>query len=404
MKKSNSTRLRWVAAAVTASSLLIAACGGDDGESTSDSVTSEAPTDTTGETGEGESGSVSEDALARVAAFLEPITELPLNEAVVAPTGKKLFYVQCSVPVCEEISVGVKAAAEAAGWTYETASHSDTPDTVAAAFDTAIAASPDVILTSGNPREWFAAQLATLRDNQVPIISWSLPEAYEPGDGISVNLLSDDDYYFYGVLMADYAAANTVNKKIQFVGLPVFPVLSTVQKGFQDEIAKACPDCSVEILEVALADIGKNLPGTIVSLLQSDPELDMIVYAFGGMLFGVPDALASAGLIDQAKAVSQAGGPLNFGFIVNGQHQVAEVGLASELLGWRAVDAAIRVLLGSGPGRAEVRPEAVIDGRPDILAGGLPLQILEADSIADASALWPGVEGFQDKFTALWGL
>ncbi|MFM1752668.1 MAG: hypothetical protein RL119_1630, partial [Actinomycetota bacterium] len=186
MKKSNSTRLRWVAAAVTASSLLIAACGGDDGESTSDSVTTEAPTDTTGETGEGESGSVSEDALARVAAFLEPVTELPLNEAVVAPTGKKLFYVQCSVPVCEEISVGVKAAAEAAGWTYETASHSDTPDTVAAAFDTAIAASPDVILTSGNPREWFAAQLATLRDNQVPIISWSLPEAYEPGDGISV--------------------------------------------------------------------------------------------------------------------------------------------------------------------------------------------------------------------------
>jgi ribose transport system substrate-binding protein len=322
----------------------------------------------------------------------------------VAPTGKKLFYVQCSVAVCEEISVGVKAAAEAAGWTYETASHSDTPDTVAAAFDTAIAASPDVILTSGNPREWFAAQLATLRDNQVPIISWSLPEAYEPGDGISVNLLSDDDYYFYGVLMADYAAVNTVNKKIQFVGLPTFPVLSTVQKGFEDEIATACPDCSVEIIEVAVTDIGTNLPGTIVSLLQSDPELDMIVYAFGGMLFGVPDALASAGLIDQAKAVSQAGGPLNFGFIVNGQHQVAEVGIASELLGWRAVDAAIRVLLGSGPGRAEVRPEAVIDGRPDILAGGLPLQILEADSIADASALWPGVEGFQDKFTALWGL
>jgi ribose transport system substrate-binding protein len=404
MKKSNSTRLRWVAAAVTASSLLIAACGGDDGESTSDSVTTEAPTDTTGATDEGESGNVSEDALARVAAFLEPITELPLNEAVAAPTGKKLFYVQCSVAVCEEISVGVKAAAEAAGWTYETASHSDTPDTVAAAFDTAIAASPDVILTSGNPREWFAAQLATLRDNQVPIISWSLPEAYEPGDGISVNLLSDDDYYFYGVLMADYAAVNTVNKKIQFVGLPTFPVLSTVQKGFEDEIATACPDCSVEIIEVAVTDIGTNLPGTIVSLLQSDPELDMIVYAFGGMLFGVPDALSSAGLVDQAKAVSQAGGPLNFGFIVNGQHQVAEVGIASELLGWRAVDAAIRVLLGSGPGRAEVRPEAVIDGRPDILAGGLPLQILEADSIADASALWPGVEGFQDKFTALWGL
>jgi len=403
MKTSNSSRRKWVAAALAASSLLIAACGGDDGESSSTEPSStEAPSDTTGDSGD--SGSVSEDAQARVAAFLQPVTDLPLSEPIAAPTGKKLFYVQCSVAVCEEISVGVKAAAEAAGWTYETASHSDTPDTVAAAFDTAIAASPDVILTSGNPREWFAAQLATLRDAQIPIISWSLPEAYEPGDGISVNLLSDDDYYFYGVLMADYAAVNTVNKKIQFVGLPTFPVLSTVQKGFQDEIAKACPDCSVEVSEVAVTDIGTNLPGSIVSLLQSDPELDMIVYAFGGMLFGVPEALEAAGLIDQAKAVSQAGGPLNFGFIVNGQHQVAEVALASELLGWRAVDAAARVLLGNGPGRAEARPEATIDGRPDILAGGLPLQILEADSIADASALWPGIEGFQDKFTTLWGL
>ncbi|MFM8484202.1 MAG: hypothetical protein ACKOBT_12750, partial [Actinomycetota bacterium] len=126
--------------------------------------------------------------------------------------------------------------------------------------------------------------------------------------------------------------------------------------------------------------------------------------AFGGMLFGVPDALEAAGLLDQAKAVSQAGGPLNFGFIASGKHQVAEVALASELLGWRAVDAAARVLLGSGPGRAETPPQAIIEGHPDILSGGLPLQILEADSIADPSVLWPGVEGFQDKFTALWGL
>ena len=180
--------------------------------------------------------------------------------------------------------------------------------------------------------------------------------------------------------------------------------LSTVQQGFTDEIAKACPDCSVEISEVAVTDIGTNLPGAIVSALQADPELDFIVYAFGGMLFGVPDALDAAGLTDQAKAISQAGGPLNFDFIVSGRHQVAEVALASELLGWRAVDAAARVLLGNGPGRAEARAEAVIDGRPDILAGGLPLQILTKDSIADAAALWPGVEGFQDKFAALWGL
>jgi ABC-type sugar transport system substrate-binding protein len=120
------------------------------------------------------------------------------------------------------------------------------------------------------------------------------------------------------------------------------------------------------------------------------------------MLFGVPEAIEAAGLSDQSVAISQAGGPMNFTFITEGQHQVAEVGLASELMGWRAIDAAARILAGEGPGRAEAPPLAVIDGRPDILAGGLPLQILEADSIADPSVLWFGVEGFQDQFTALW--
>jgi ribose transport system substrate-binding protein len=229
-----------------------------------------------------------------------------------------------------------------------------------------------------------------------------MPEGYEPGDGVSVNLLTNDDYYFYGVLMADYAAVTSTTKQISFIGLPTFPVLSTVQQGFEDEIAAVCPDCTVDVTEVAVTDLGTNLPGTVVSALQSNPELDMIVYAFGGMLFGVPEAIESAGLQDQAVAVSQAGGPLNFGYITAGQHQVAEIGLASELMGWRAVDAAARILAGEGPGRADAPELAVVDGHPDILAGGLPLQILEAASIADPTALWPGVDGFQDQFTALW--
>jgi len=155
-------------------------------------------------------------------------------------------------------------------------------------------------------------------------------------------------------------------------------------------------------MEVAVTDIGSNLPGMIVSKLQSNPDLDMIVYAFGGMLFGIPEALDAAGLMDQAVAISQAGGPLNFGYIASGQHQVAEVAIASELMGWRAIDAAARILSGEGPGRAPERDLATVAGRPDILAGGLPLQILEAGSIDDPTALWPGVAGFQDQFTALW--
>jgi len=402
-------------------SLTAAACGGDDdsGDAESPATTAAAPEETAAPSteapptdtetavadtaGSGDADGVAV-AAARVEAFRQPVSVLPLTEPIALEPGTKVFYVQCSVAVCSEIAVGLEAAAAAAGWEYETASHQDTPETVASAFDAAIAAEPDVVMTSGNPREWFAPQLATLQDQGIAVVGWSLPEAYEPGDGIDVNLLTNDDYYFYGVLMADYAAATSETGNIQFIGLPTFPVLSTVQQGFEDEIAVACPDCTVEVIEVAVTDLGTNLPGNVVSALQSNPDLDMIVYAFGGMLFGVPEAIESAGLGDQAVGVSQAGGTLNFGYIAAGRHQVAEIGLASELLGWRAIDAAARILAGEGPGRADAPELAVIEGHPDIVAAGLPLQILEADSIEDPTALWPGVPDFEAQFNAMWGL
>lgn len=341
----------------------------------------------------------------RVAAFRTALTALPFSEPISAvPKAKKVYYVQCSVSACTEIKVGIEAAAKALGWTFESSVHKDTPDTVAAAFDAAIAAKPDVVLTSGNPREWFAPQLKTLADAKIPVVAWSLPEGYEPGNGISANLLTNDDYYFYGVLMADWVATTTKTKHVMFVGLPTFPVLSTVQTGFKEEIARVCPDCKVETFEVAVTDLGTNLPGQMVSKLQADKQLDTVAYAFGGMLFGVPDALKAADLLAQSTAISQAGGPMNFAFINNGEHQAAEVGLASELLGWRALDVAARLLSGGTAGKSTPPTAASVDGHPDILVNGLPLQILQKGDIKDATALWPGVEGFQAQFKKLWGV
>jgi ribose transport system substrate-binding protein len=388
MKQSHPLMVRRLFALSVAGLLALTACGGSD----TASDTTAAATDS----------SAADIAAARVTKYLQTITEIDLGEAPASvPEAKTVYYIACSVAVCAEIQVGVEAAVKALGWTFKSTSHQDTPETVAAAFDAAIAAKPDVVMSSGNPREWFADQLATLQEMNIPVISWSLPEGYEPGNGIAANVLSADDYYFYGVLMADYAVANSPNKNIRFVGLPVFPVLSLVQQGFNDEIAAICPDCKVETQEIAISDIGVNLPGQIVSALQADPTLDFIVYAFGGMMYGVPDALDAAGLIDQAKAVSQAGGPMNFDFIAKGRHQLGEVALASELLGWRVTDMAVSLLSGGTISKAPATES--IAGRADIGLNGLPLQILQADTIADPTALWPGVVGFQDKFLARWG-
>jgi hypothetical protein len=92
---------------------------------------------------------------------------------------------------------------------------------------------------------------------------------------------------------------------------------------------------------------------------------------------------------------------MNFDFIAKGRHQLGEVALASELLGWRVTDMAVSLLSGGTISKAPASES--IAGRADIGLNGLPLQILQADTIADPTALWPGVVGFQDKFLARWG-
>jgi ribose transport system substrate-binding protein len=390
-----------VAALAALGLVVVTACGGSsDDTATEDTVATE---ETTAEaTGE----SPADIALARVEALSQPVTELDLGPAPASiPENKTVFYITCSVPVCAEIGSGVEEAVAALadkGWTIKTTSHQDTPDTVAAAFDAAIAAKPDVVMTSGNPREWFQTQLDTLESMNIPVVSWSIPEPFEPGNGIAVNILSGDDYFYYGVVMADYAYATSANKNILFVGLPVFPVLSLVQDGFKAEIELICPECTVKFQEIGLADLGTNLPGQMVSALQADPNLDFIAYAFGGMMFGVPEALEAAGLVDQAKAVSQAGSPMNFQFIADGKHQSGEFALASGLLGWRAVDIAI-TLFTDGTISKSPAIEGIFD-KTDIGLNGLPRQILTQPTVKDPTALWPGIEGFQDLFKQRWGL
>jgi ribose transport system substrate-binding protein len=236
----------------------------------------------------------------------------------------------------------------------------------------------------------------------IPVVSWSIPEPFEPGNGIAVNILSGDDYFYYGVVMADYAYANSPNKNILFVGLPVFPVLALVQEGFKAEIELICPECNVQFSEIGLGDLGTNLPGQMVSALQADPTLDFIAYAFGGMMFGVPEALDAAGLVDQAQAVSQAGSPMNFQFIADGKHQSGEFALASGLLGWRAVDIAI-TLFNDGSISKSPALEGIF-GKTDIGLNGLPRQILTKPTVSDPTALWSGIDGFQDIFLKRWNL
>lgn len=401
-----------VAAAVSIS-LVAAACGSDDDdagsddpvETTSDDAASDdaASDDTAGEdAGDGGEEGL-ETAQARVDEFSQQVTDFGLTESVTPPESLKVAYVQCAVPVCESIRQGIDEAVTALGGELVIFTTQDTADTVQAAFQSAIQSEPDMVLTSGNPREWFEAELAELNEAEIPVVGWSIPEGYQP-EGFAANLVTGDDYWFNGVLMADYVTVETGgDANVLFLNIPQFPVLALEQEGFTEEFEAVCPDCTLTALEFTVPQLlaGEHISAA-VSEFQKDPDINFVVTGFGDMLLGMPDAFESAGI--DVPAISQAGTPLNYELITSGQMQQADVALPTGFLGWRAIDAGLRALAGQDAGSFEPRPLTDFDGRPDIAIAGVPLQILEADDIEDPTVAFPGIPGYQDLFSSLWGL
>ena len=409
-------------AALSILGLTVVGCGDDDDDAGSDATTgaiepagTDAPaadgttgaTDATGApTGTAAAGDEPTGlalAEARVEEFRSAPSDLGLTEPVAVPEDLKVAYVQCAVPVCESIRQGVDEAVKAAGGTLEIFTTQDTADTVQAAFQAAVQSEPDMVLTSGNPREWFEDPLAELNDKDIPVVGWSIPEPYIT-EGFAANLVTGDDYYFNGVLMADYVTAETGGAaNALFLNIPQFPVLGLEGEGFTTEMAAVCPDCKVTSLEFTVEQLiaGEHISAA-VSEFQKDPEINFLVTGFGDMLLGMPEAL---GAIDiDVPAISQAGTPANYQLIADGSLQVADVGLPTGLLGWRAIDAGLRALAGQGPGEFERRPFTEIEGHPDINIAGIPLAILEQDTIEDPTISWPAIDNYQDQFKELWGV
>ena len=335
--------------------------------------------------------------------FSKTLTDLGLTEKVKARKGLKVAYVQCSVPVCESIKQGIVEAVAAIGGTLQIFTTQDTADTVQAAFQAAAQSNPDMVLTSGNPRAWFETSLAELNAKKVPVVAWSMPEAYQ-APGLAANLVTGDDYYFNGVLMADYVTAKTGGKaNALFLNIPQFPVLGLEAQGFKTEMAAVCAGCKMKSLDFTVEQLiaGEHISAA-VSEFQKDKSINYLVTGFGDMLLGMPDALK--GINVTVPAISQAGTPANYQLIAGGSLQVADIGLPTGLLGWRAIDAGLRAIAGQSTGKFAPRPLTTIAGHPDINIAGIPLAILEKGSIADPKAAWPAIKGYQDLFKALWTL
>jgi ribose transport system substrate-binding protein len=400
-------------ACVAAVSLLLAACGSDDAasetsdapvESTAEST--DDPVDTTAESGGGDGVAA---AQARVDEFSQTLTEIGITDTVAVPADLEVFYAQCPVPVCEQIAQGLQKAVDAVGGTLTIQAYDGSPEGTQAAFQAGVQAAPDIFMSSGNPVEWYEQELVEFEALGIPVVQWSIPGGLVP-DGMTANLITGGDYYFQGALIADWIVAETggeANVLAMNMG-GTFPVLGLEQQGFENQMAEVCPDCKLNVQEISLDQLlaGEHI-SVAISEFQKDPEINYIFTGFGDMLIGLHEALADNGLAEGVPSASQAGTTANYQLIADGK-QAIDIGLPSEFLAYRALDAGLRALAGQDIGQVDARPLTDVagasdtPGAEDILIAGLPMQILTADTVGDPTTPWAGIEGFQDQFLALW--
>ena len=79
------------------------------------------------------------------------------------PTGKSIAYITCGVATCVDISNAIKAAANVLGWKSTQINSNGTPESVKAAWDTAVRLHPTAVLGSGFNRSMFEPELQKLK-------------------------------------------------------------------------------------------------------------------------------------------------------------------------------------------------------------------------------------------------
>lgn len=360
---------------------------GDDGDT--------ATTAAGDEGGEGGAAADAEAAAGRIAAALEPVTDIgvtvPLTEA--PPDGKTVAWIGGGLQSTQVITPGFRTATEALGWELVIIDYDQAdPQTVNAAVQQAVDQDVDYIAISGTDISSFEQAAEAAKAKSIPVIDmYSTNETTgADGNGIYAVISDADSTRATARQVADWIIADSDGTaNAVFVNLPEFPILQIAAEAARDHYAEACAECTFDELDVTLADLGGGtVPSAVVSYLQQNPDANYVSYAIGDLFSGVPESLATAGVAEQAQQVGGVPNADQVQTLIDGESSVWAM-LPREESAWHAVDAMARLSVGQD-----------LEGVNPVLVTAL----WDQDNVPRPVEEYRGAEGYEDAFSELWGI
>lgn len=287
-------------------------------------------------------------AQAAVTAALEAPSAITQTIALPkAPTPGVVVDVNNGLPGSVRIGAGVKAAAEAAGWTFHSISYdAASPASLQAALMNALTKNPTVVTEAGIPQSEFSdSVLKAYKNAGVGLIVNSAEPVTAEAPVIASSKEIPNGYEFnkaMGKILADWFIVDSKGTGTALLAsVSSFPSLKGVTDGFLHEVQKLCPGCKVDVLDISLADIqaGTN-QDTAIAALRRSPNTGYLFFDNGQFAVGVDSKLSAAGLT-KVRIAGVAPEPKDIEDLkAGGKSAWTTVGF--EYTGWAAMDLAFR--------------------------------------------------------------
>ncbi|MDV6229843.1 MULTISPECIES: sugar ABC transporter substrate-binding protein [Rhodococcus] len=314
----------------------------------------------------------------------------PLSRA--PDSGKYVISIETPQPISSAKNDAIQQAADVLGWRYQRVLMGTDAEAAPKAMDQAIALKPDAIHISGTPLTMLTRQIESADAAGIPIIADSI--AGPPVAGvISTALDGDAQVEEWGKMVASQVVADSDGQaNVAIFSITDYSILNVFTDAFTAQLEAQCPDCTTQLVNQQVTDLGTKTPQSVVSTLQRDPTINYAVFSFGDLVLGVDAALRGASLTDQVTFAGQTPTPDNLESLKGGDNSVW-VGFPVQILGWRVIDTLARHFNGDDLAAAD--------------AAFLPTQLLNSDNIGSAvldedTGYYVGVADYQGEFETLW--
>ena len=308
----------------------------------------------------------------------------------IAERGKLVVSIPCGLaaPGCARWDAGLHEAAKVLGWEVRTIDPAFDPAKANDAITQAINLGADAIVSVAWDPALFTNSIAAAREKGIVVVTAAAGYEDQPvkKDFINYDVNGNSPLAGRWTAAALCEGMNASGTAL-LIDDPQYLVATQRIDAAQELLTKECPDIKVIRQTASITDFGTVGQSKAVAMLQTNPDVNAILFNSDPYVSDFLVAMEQLGLNDAIDVYSMGAEEHIVKNIEEGGPVKADVGQASEHQGWSTLDATNRLLQGeAGPGKDK---------------DGIQQRLVTPDWIPEGGS-YVGDVDFRAKYTELW--